>query len=242
MSADTTQPAPSSLEELVPRMELRGKVKRVELFGAFVDIGVGQDALLHISQLGQQNVRNVEDVVKEGDEVTVYVLRVDPAERRVAVSLVKPPAVTWDELSENSIVSGTVVRVESFGVFVDIGAERPGMVHVSELASGFVKSPSDVVKVGDRVQARVIKVNRKKRQIDLSMKSLEVEDASAAAPDEETEAVPTAMELALRRAMAAADTGGTTRRARDVKPKASKHLREQDEIIARTLREHSSGS
>ncbi len=242
MSADTTQPAPSSLEELVPRMELRGKVKRVELFGAFVDVGVGQDALLHISQLGQQNVRNVEDVVKEGDEVTVYVLRVDPAERRVAVSLVKPPAVAWDELTENSVVSGTVVRVESFGVFVDIGAERPGMVHVSELASGFVKSPSDVVKVGDQVQARVIKVNRKKRQIDLSMKSLEIEETSADVADEEADAVPTAMELALRRAMAAADTGKTARRARDVKPKASKHLREQDEIIARTLREHSSGS
>lgn len=240
MSADTTQPAPSSLEELVPRMELRGKIKRVELFGAFVDVGVGQDALLHISQLGQQNVRNVEDVVKEGDEVTVYVLRVDPAERRVAVSLVKPPAVTWDELKENDIVTGTVVRVEGFGVFVDIGAERPGMVHVSELASGFVKSPSDVVKMGDQVQARVIKINRKKRQIDLSMKSLEVED-EAVIPEEETEAVPTAMELALRRAMAAADTGAASRRAKD-KARINKHSREQDEIIARTLREHSSGS
>lgn len=239
MSADTTQPAPSSLEELAPRMELRGKVKRIELFGAFVDIGVGQDALLHISQLGQQNVRNVEDVVKEGDEITVYVLRVEPAERRVAVSLVKPPAVTWDDLNENDIVTGTIVRVEGFGVFVDIGAERPGMVHVSELASGFVKSPSDVVKMGDQVQARIIKINRKKRQIDLSMKSLEVEEAVI--PEEETEAVPTAMELALRRAMAGADAAHDTRRVK-AKAKYNKRSSEQDEIIARTLREHSSGS
>lgn len=239
MSADTTQPVPSSLEELAPRMELRGKVKRVELFGAFVDIGVGQDALLHISQLGQQNVRNVEDVVKEGDEITVYVLRVEPAERRVAVSLVKPPAVSWDNLNENDIVTGTVVRVEGFGVFVDIGAERPGMVHVSELASGFVKSPSDVVKMGDQVQARVIKINRKKRQIDLSMKSLEAEEAVM--PEEETEAVPTAMELALRRAMASADAVSDTRRVK-AKAKYSKRSSEQDEILARTLREHSSGS
>lgn len=229
MSADTTQPAPSSLEELAPRMELRGKVKRIELFGAFVDIGVGQDALLHISQLGQQNVRNVEDVVKEGDEITVYVLRVEPAERRVAVSLVKPPAVTWDDLNENDIVTGTIVRVEGFGVFVDIGAERPGMVHVSELASGFVKSPSDVVKMGDQVQARIIKINRKKRQIDLSMKSLEVEEAVI--PEEETEAVPTAMELALRRAMAGADAAHDTRRVK-AKAKYSKRSSEQDEIIA----------
>jgi transcriptional accessory protein Tex/SPT6 len=240
MSADTTQPAPSSLEELVPGMELRGKIKRVELFGAFVDVGVGQDALLHISQLGQQNVRNVEDVVKEGDEVTVYVLRVEPAERRVAVSLLKPPAVSWDTLNENDIVTGTIVRVEGFGVFVDIGAERPGMVHVSELASGFVKSPSDVVKMGDKVQARIIKINRKKRQIDLSMKSLEVEEAVM--PEEETEAVPTAMELALRRAMANADTVEDTRRAKAKQAKYNKRSSEQDEILARTLREHSSGS
>lgn len=240
MSADTTQPAPSSLEELVPGMELRGKIKRVELFGAFVDVGVGQDALLHISQLGQQNVRNVEDVVKEGDEVTVYVLRVEPAERRVAVSLQKPPAVSWDTLNENDIVTGTIVRVEGFGVFVDIGAERPGMVHVSELASGFVKSPSDVVKMGDTVQARIIKINRKKRQIDLSMKSLEVEEAVM--PEEEAEAVPTAMELALRRAMANADTVEDTRRAKAKQAKYDKRSSEQDEILARTLREHSSGS
>jgi ribosomal protein S1 len=205
-----------------------------------VDVGVGQDALLHISQLGQQNVRNVEDVVKEGDEVTVYVLRVEPAERRVAVSLLKPPAVSWDTLNENDIVTGTIVRVEGFGVFVDIGAERPGMVHVSELASGFVKSPSDVVKMGDKVQARIIKINRKKRQIDLSMKSLEVEEAVM--PEEETEAVPTAMELALRRAMANADTVEDTRRAKAKQAKYNKRSSEQDEILARTLREHSSGS
>lgn len=240
MSADGTTPVPSTLEELAPRMELRGKIKRVELYGAFVDIGVGQDALLHISQLGQQNVRNVEDVVKEGDEVTVYVLRVDKGERRVAVSLVKPPAVTWDELKENDIVTGTVVRVEGFGVFVDIGAERPGMVHVSELASGFVKSPSDVVKVGEQVQARIIKINRKKRQIDLSMKSLEMEEA-ASMPEEETEALPTAMELALRRAMASDKAPADTRRGKD-KSKYNKRDRELDDIISRTLRQHSGGN
>ena len=155
MSADTTQPAPSSLEALTPRMELRGKVKRVELFGAFVDIGVGQDALLHISQLGQQNVRNVEDVIKEGDEVTVYVLRVEPAERRVAVSLMKPPAVTWDDLSENDIVTGTVVRVEGFGVFVDIGAERP------DLLLGRLEGEVEAERVTEQLQVLVLRQPRR---------------------------------------------------------------------------------
>lgn len=231
MSADTEMAVPSSIQELEPRMELRGKVTRLELYGAFVDIGVGKDALLHISQLGRSNVRNVEDVVKPGDEVTVYVLKVDKADGKVAVSLAKPPAMTWDELKENTVVTGKVVRLEDFGVFIDIGAERPGMVHVSELTSGFVKSPSEVVSVGDEVQARIIRINRKKRQIDMSMKAVE-EPVAVMADDEDDEEMPTAMELALRKAMEQREEGSSAVRRKN-KQKGS---REQDDIIARTLR------
>src|SRR5215475_9870306 len=124
---------PSSINELEVGMELQGTVKRIELFGAFVDIGIGHDGLLHISQLGRANVRNVEDVVKPGEQITVYVLKVEPETNRIALSLVKPPAMSWDDIKEGSTVTGTVVRLENFGVFVDIGAERPGMIHVSEL-------------------------------------------------------------------------------------------------------------
>jgi small subunit ribosomal protein S1 len=217
-------------------MELRGTVKRLELIGAFVDIGVGTDALLHISQLNQPNVRNVEDVLKVGDEITVYVLRVDKDAGKVALSMSKPPAVTWDELKAGDTVTGTVVRVENFGVFVDIGAERPGMVHVSELANGYVKSPSDVVSIGDEVNARVLKVNKRKRQIDLSMKDPEptVEDVFEDDDDE----VPTAMELALRRAMAQAGGDEEPSAARSKSRKKRRVSQEQEDIIARTLRSH----
>ncbi len=235
MSADEITPAPSSFDELEPRMELRGTVKRLELYGAFVDIGVGQDALLHISQLGKPNVRNVGDVIKEGEQITVYVLKVDKQERRVALSLAQPPAFNWDDLKEGMTVSGKVVRVENFGAFIDIGAERPGMIHVSELTDGFVKSPSDVVKVDQVVEARIIKINRKKRQIDMSMKTVmptieEVED------DEPAEAVPTAMELALRRAMEQNEAAADAKRSKRQVDEKQKRLREQDDIIERTLR------
>ncbi len=239
---------PSSMDELETGMELQGTVKRIELFGAFVDIGVGHDGLLHISQLGRPNVRNVEDVVKSGEQITVYVLKVERDTGRIALSLVKPPAMPWDDIKEGSTVTGTVVRLEKFGVFVDIGAERPGMIHVSELASGYVNSPSDVVKVGDEVKAQIIKVNRKKRRIDLSLKALEQADlqvakAAAAAEAEEEEHVPTAMEMALRRAMEA--NGQTyvapksTSRKRDHRGSKRERQREQmEDIFERTLRNH----
>lgn len=236
MSAEVNNTAPSSVDELVPGMEVRGRVKRIELYGAFVDIGVGTDGLLHVSQLGKSNVRNVEDVVKPGQEINAYVLRVEKDTNRIALSLVKPPGVSWDDLQEGQIVTGTVVRIEKFGVFVEIGAERPGMIHVSELASGYVSSPGDVVKVGEEVKARIIKLNRKKKRIDMSLKALE-EKVELPKDEAEDEHLPTAMELALRRAME-----GSTEPRRDERSKKKqqeKRARELDDIIERTLRNHS---
>ncbi len=228
--------APVKMEDLTPGMALTGKVKQIEVYGAFVDIGVGKDALLHVSQLGQAKVRSVEDVVKVDQEITVYVLKVDAEAGRVALSLMKPPTVSWDDINEGDMLEGEVVRVENFGAFVDIGAERPGMVHVSELADGFVRSPGDVVSVGDKVKARVIKINRKKRQIDLSLKEPEV----AYDPGEdEVEELPTAMAVALRRAMEDSgdelpDSGRGRRRG-----KKRRTHDEQDDILSRTLRNQS---
>jgi ribosomal protein S1 len=235
MDGETT--TPPALNDLKVGMELPGTVKKIELYGAFVDIGIGQDALLHISQLGKPNVRNVEDVVKEGDAINVYVLKVDRQAGRVALSLTKPPDVTLDDLREGAVVAGRVVRVENYGVFVDIGAERPGMIHVSELASGYVSSPSDVVKVGDQVEARIIKINRKKRQIDMSMKAAEA--PVEVEPDEAEENLPTAMELALRRAMGSEAPEVAPRAKGPKREKRSKFSQEQEDILARTLRQHS---
>lgn len=237
MSEELTPNAPKSLAELLPKMELKGVVKRIGLAGAFVDIGVGIDALLHISQLGKPDVRNVSDVVKEGDEVTVFVLKVDPAAGRVALTLVKPPDFTWDDLQEGQTVSGKVVRIENYGLFVDIGAERPAMIHVSELSDNFVNSPSDIAKVDDVVQARIIKINRKRRQIDLSMKTQPEVVAEPEKPAEE-EKVPTAMELALRQAMGGQKEKGA-RRENLERDRREKLMREREDIIARTLKSHS---
>ncbi len=244
--ADAEAPAAVAsvaIADLKPSMELQGTVKRIELYGAFVDVGVGKDALLHISQLGKPNVRNVEDVVKKGETITVFVLKVDAENERIALSLEKPPERPINRLEVGEVVSGEVVRIENFGVFVEIGAERPGMIHVSELAVGFVKSPEEIVSVGGEVQAKIIKVNKKKRQIDLSIKALEEEqtraDAAAAAEDDDSEPMPTAMEMALRRAMDEVDETPEQKAKADRRQRNSRKRRDAlSDALSRTLREH----
>jgi ribosomal protein S1 len=249
MSEENKKPA--SVDELETGMELRGVVKRIELYGAFVDIGVGRDGLLHISQLGKPNVRNVEDVVKTGDEVTVYVLKVDRGAGKVQLSLERPPAVSWTELKEGTTITGKVARLENFGAFVDIGAERLAMIHVSELSNGFVKSPADVVKVGDEITAQIIKIDPKKKRIDLSLKVLteqvertKAKEARQAVKEEEAESepVPTAMALALQQAMKDSGDSFPTRggkredRRNNKRDRREREQRDMEDIFERTLR------
>ena len=234
--AGTSGPTPKSIDELKPGMELTGTVKRIELYGAFVDLGIGKDGLLHISQLGKADVRNVEDVVQVGQKLSLFVLKVDKDQGRIALSLMKPVGTPWEALKQGMDVSGTVVKIENFGVFVDFGAERPGMIHVSELASGYVRSPEDVVSVGETVTARVIKLDRRKKRIDLSLKAIQEKAAVMEQIEEETEQLPTAMELALRRAM----QNGDPEKARIAERRARRERQdpEMDDIISRTLKSH----
>ena len=138
-----------------------------------MDIGQALPGVIHISQLREEPVNKVEDVVKEGQTIDVWVRRVK--KDRIELTMIQPLALEWKEIQPDMIVKGKVVRLETYGAFVDIGAERPGMVHVSELAHGFVKTPGEVVKEGDEVEAKVIDIDRKKKQIKLSMKALEPE-------------------------------------------------------------------
>ncbi|PJF31883.1 MAG: hypothetical protein CUN51_02780 [Candidatus Thermofonsia Clade 1 bacterium] len=212
--ADDSAPSPASepataaqretaqaLRALKPKMELNGTVKRIELGGAFIDVGIGTDAFVHITQLGETTPRNVSDVLREGQAVTVWVHKVDPERGRLEVTMIKPLGLDWDEIRVGQVLTGKIVRIENYGVFVDVGAERPGMVHVKELAHGFMGSPVDVYQIGEELTAKVIKVSSRKKQLDLSVKALEPAPAAAADEDDDDENVPSAIELALRRAL-----------------------------------------
>lgn len=220
---------PASIHDLKPKMRLEGTVTRTELFGAFVDVGVDTDGLVHISQLSTRRVNRVTEVVNEGDHVTVWVNSVEPDRKRIDLTMIEPPAVDWDEIRAGQVFSGKVKRLERYGAFVDIGATREGLVHVSEITSDYIQDPKDHLRVGDEVQVKVLKVDHKRRRIELSIKALE-EHLVAAEEEEELEEVPTAMEMAWRQAR-----GGRKERQRQARRKKSRRQRDEDDIFSRTL-------
>ncbi len=225
-------PAPTRLDEIRPKMRLTGTVKKIELFGAFIDVGVGRDGLVHISALRPERVNNVADVVKEGEAVTVWVKKVDASNGRLDLTMIEPLAVDWSELRSGQVYTGKVTKTEKFGAFVDIGAERPGLVHISEMATYRVEDVSEVVKPGHEVKVKVLGVDSRKKQIKLSIKAVEM--AEMAQEDDEVEDVGeelTAMQLAFRRAQQqkAADRA----QARHGASKSNRQI--QEDLLQRTL-------
>jgi predicted RNA-binding protein with RPS1 domain len=169
--------------EVKPKIKYSGKVVKISLAGAVIDIGVGLPAVIHISQLvspTNEAIMKVEDVLSVGQVVDVWVKKVK--EGRVELTMIKPLDLEWRDIKKGMTVKGSVVRMEKFGAFLEIGAERPGLVHISEMAHGYVRAPSDVVKEGDEVEAQVLDVNRRKKQIKLSLKALQPEPVKEEEP------------------------------------------------------------
>ena len=154
---------------LQPKARLTGKVIKTTIAGAILDIGQKVPGVVHISQLQKDAVNRVEDVVKIGQTVDVWVRRV--RDDRVELTMVEPLSLEWREMEPGMLVKGKVDRLETYGAFVDIGAERPGLVHVSEMSHDYVKNPAEVLKVGDEVEAKILDVDRRKKQIRLSIKA-----------------------------------------------------------------------
>lgn len=249
--SDATVSTPIKIEDIKRKQFFTGKVIKTTLAGAIVDIGLEIPGVIHISQLQKEPVKRVEDVVQAGQTVEVWVRRVYPKKNRIELTMIKPLDLEWNEIEKDSVHKGKVSRLERFGVFVDIGAERPGLVHISELTHDYIRNPGEVVKEGDEVEVKVLDVDRRKRQIRLSMKALEEkpekitkviqakiekkEKATEEAPVEQKELpVPTAMEMAMRQAMEKIDTTTTVTPTR----KKARHGKgnELEDILKRTLK------
>jgi small subunit ribosomal protein S1 len=234
------------LSDVKRKMKFTGKVVKTTLAGALVDIGLEMPGVVHISQLQKEPVNRVEDVVKVGQTVEVWVRRVEPRRDRLELTMIEPLPLEWREIEKGMVVKGTITRIEKFGVFVEIGAERPGLVHISEITHEYIKDPKQEVQEGDEVEVKVLDVNRRKKQIKLSMKALEekmvFEEKPAAKkkkqskttqPVEQEEAIPTAMELALREAMEKNQSENESQV--ETKNKSASENPELDQILSRTL-------
>jgi ribosomal protein S1 len=238
----------TELADVKRKMQFTGTVVKTTLAGAVIDIGVEIPGVVHISQLQKEPVNRVEDVVQVGQQVTVWVRRVEPKRERLELTMIEPLPLEWREIEKGMLVKGKVTRIEKFGVFVEVGAERPGLVHISEITHEYIKDPQQEVKVGDEVEAKVLDVNRRKKQIKLSMKALEdkpvieqkpvskkkTKSARPVETEEPEEAIPTAMEMALREAMEKS-TPDAAEESTETKVKEEVSDPELDQILARTL-------
>jgi len=260
--ADEADGGKSNVRILSVGQQVHGTVKRIADFGAFVDIGVGRDGLIHISELSVRRVGKVTDVLAEGQEVTAWIKKLDRDRNRISLTLIDPNTKTIRDLNKDDIVQGSVTRILPYGAFVDIGIGRDALLHVREMGVGYVAKPEDVVKVGDTIEARIIELSRRRGRVDLSLKGLreepeptpapQVEKAQPQASNSRRQAEPepepeeeedfedlevlSPMELAFKRAMEAEGMEMPVGRKKQGKRNRRERNRSlQDEIIARTL-------
>jgi predicted RNA-binding protein with RPS1 domain len=159
------------LAELKVGEVVEGSVTGLSSFGAFVDIGVGKDGLVHISELSEGRIEKPSDAVQVGETYTFKLLEVDPEGSRISLSLRRAQRLQkMRELSPGQMLEGTVSGLSAFGAFVDIGVGRDGLVHISQLSTDRVEKVEDVVTVGDSVSVRVLEVDPQSKRISLTMR------------------------------------------------------------------------
>ena len=171
---------------------VKGTVRRLADFGAFVDIG-GIDGLVHVTDLSWGRVKHPSDVVSVGQEIDVKILNVDPERERVSLSYKQTQPRPWTVAGEKypvgSIVEGKVVRITTFGAFVELEPGLDGLVHISQCALTRIAKVEDAVNVGDIVRVKVLDVNTEAKRISLSIREV--------LEDEALDSVPEADEFAI---------------------------------------------
>ncbi|NRT77945.1 30S ribosomal protein S1 [Clostridium beijerinckii] len=150
-----------------------GVVKKIVKFGAFVDIG-GVEGLIHISDLSWERVNRPEDIVKEGDNVEVFIGSVDRKNERLSLILKDVTKEPWtvhsNDINEGDILEGKVVRLTTFGAFVELFDGIEGLVHITEITDEHIAKSSDVLESNQKVKVKVLSINREEKRIALSIK------------------------------------------------------------------------
>ena len=181
--------------------KIKGKVRNMTSYGAFVEIENDIDGMIHISDMSwTRKINNPNEVLKPGDEVEVVILDIDPAQQRISLGMKQTERDPWEDIESlykiGDIVKGKVAKITAFGAFIELSHKIDGLIHISQISNERVDRVKDVLKLGDEVEARVIKIDMSERRIGLSIKAVKqdyTEDELKAVGDEVAIALDGAM-------------------------------------------------
>jgi small subunit ribosomal protein S1 len=160
---------------------VKGKIRNMTAYGAFVELEEGIDGMIHVSDLSwTRKINHPSEVLKKNDEVEAIVLDIDKVNQRISLGIKQLESDPWKEIDQKykigDLVNGKVTKLASFGAFVQLQDDIDGLVHISQLSEEHVAKVKDVLKVGQEVEARVIKVDKAERRIGLSIKAAHYSD------------------------------------------------------------------
>ncbi|MBO7633682.1 MAG: S1 RNA-binding domain-containing protein, partial [Lachnospiraceae bacterium] len=168
---------------------IEGKIKNITDFGAFVDLG-GADGLLHISEMSWGRIENPKKVFSVGETIKAYIKEIKG--EKVALSMKFPDQNPWvdaeTKFAVGNVVTGKVARMTDFGAFVELYPGVDALLHVSQIAREHIEKPSDVLKLGDEVTAKIVDFNLEEKKISLSIKALLAPEPKEAPAEEATAA------------------------------------------------------
>jgi small subunit ribosomal protein S1 len=161
---------------------IHGEVRSLRPFGAFVDIG-GADGLLHVSEIGWSNISHPRELLEVGQKIDVQVIRIDPDNQRIALSRKRLLSNPWDTVEDRyhpgDVIPAKITRVVDFGAFAELEPGIEGLIHISELADISIAEPLKTVRVGADVHVKILRVDRKRQRVGLSLRQVEVEYGEA---------------------------------------------------------------
>jgi len=166
------------IEEKYPiGVEVIGTIRNLTDFGAFIELEDGVDGLIHISDLSWKKIKHPSEILKKKDEVKTIVLNIDKESCRISLGVKQLQPDPWDDIAKNySIgmeIEGTIIKVTGFGVFAEFGDGLEGLIHITQLGSKNVSEPEKGVKIGEKIKAKIVKVDTSNKKIALSIKAYE---------------------------------------------------------------------
>src|SRR5882724_4092527 len=206
-----TNPWDKAQEKYPPATHVKGKIRNLTSYGAFIELEEGLDGMIHVSDISwTRKINHPSEVLKKGDEVEAIVLEVDKANQRIAVGVKQLSQDPWENIDKlykvGDLVTGNVTKLASFGAFIGLQHEIDGLVHISQISEDRVDKIKNVLKVGQEVTARVIKIDKSDRRIGLSIKAANYSQEQLKAEQAALDALKPGEDLvALQHAFDAAD-------------------------------------